>query len=929
MNRNKKNAAILIAILSLMTAGYSVSAQSRATSNPAAAESSAKSKVTKRAIKIAKKNRAKSKKGDDKIIRNGDTLILPMKYYGVSESLSDLARQNLPPVSKENGQLQEVEPMEVLRDVDEPKKNENDSSALPPQIQTVTSAPLAAIQGTNFEGPGTGLAGFSLTGAPPDTTMAVGKNHIVAWVNSQYAIFNKTGTLLLGPVNGNALFTGVGGVCETTNRGDPILQYDRFADRWILSQFAFASGPAAPYLQCIAVSTTNDPTGTYYRYSITFGSTTPDGFNDYGKIGVWNDAYYTAYNVFGGSPAGANTGAALCASDRTKMLAGDGTATTLCAPTANYASGAAFLPADIDGTQLPTDTTRGGVFMRVSTGTGQLRYLRFKPNFTAGTATLTDGYGGATGSFVALSPSAPILPCNGASGTCVPQPGTTNKLDTLGDRLMYRLVYRNRNGVDNLIVTRSVDPDAAGVQNAQVAWYVISNPLANPADVVVANRPSLLQNSIYNPTTTSDRWMSSMAMDKFGNMLMGYSISNALTTKPSIAIAGRQSADVGNTLQAEIIDTTGTGSQTGTLTRWGDYSTMQIDPADDNTFWYTTEYLSADGTFNWRTRITSYKFPITVTTATSDGNISDGTKFDNGAPNSTLNVVIPTGRTITVNTPTTVNSLTVAGGATLIMNANLTVQGDLTLGTKIDTGANTLGLGCVSNVIGASASNYIIGNLQKDYCGVGVFSFPTGTANGYSPVNTNVTTLTTNPSSLLIKANQGNRSGMTAINSLQRYWTLSKTAGNLTTDLVFNYNDPLDIAGVESSYALYRFVGATGTAVTPFTLNTGANTMSTTGISAFSDWAIGTLVTTAAGVTVSGRVLNSSGYGVRNAVVILTDSNGNSRSAITSSFGYYHFDEVEAGQTYAATVRSKRYQFATRLISVTDTLADLDFVAEP
>lgn len=924
MNKIKKNPAILVAIFSLLL-GYSVSAQSRAVGNPAAATATktVKSKSAKRTNKM--RNKGKIKKNDDEVVRNGDTIILPMRYYGVSESLSDLARRNLPPVSKENGQLQETEPMEVLKDVDE-SKDKPDDSAPPASVQTETFAPLAATRGTNFEGPGMGLAGFSLTGAPPDTTMAVGPNHIVAWVNSQYAVFNKSGAVLLGPINGNALFTGTGTLCETTNRGDPILQYDRFADRWILSQFAFnvtAGAPSAPYMQCIAVSTTNNPTGTYYRYAINFGSTTPDGFNDYGKLGVWNDAYYTAYNIFGGTPSGANTGVALCASDRTKMLAGDNTATTLCAPTASYASGASFLPADIDGTQLPTDTTRGGVFMRVSTGTGQLRYLRLKPNFVASTATLTDGFGGATGSFVFVAPSAPLLPCNGTGGTCVPQPGTTTKLDTLGNRLMYRLVYRNRGGVDSLIVTRSVDPDGVGVQNAQVAWYEIRNPLADPADVVVANRPFLFQNSIYNPTTTSDRWMSSMAMDKFGNMLMGYSISNAIATKPSIAVAGRLNADAVSTLQAEVIDTAGTGSQTGTLTRWGDYSTMQIDPADDTTFWYTTEYLSMDGTFNWHTRVTSYKFPVTVTTATANGNINDATKWDNGIPTPVLNAVVPAGITVTVNAATTVNSLTVNGN--LMMNANLNVQGGLTLGTKIDTGANTLTLGCVSGVTGASASNYIIGNLKKDFCGVQPFTFPTGTTNGFSPVDANVTILGANPSSLTVKANQGNRTGMDATQSLQRFWTLTET-GDLTSDLKFNYR-LADVNGTESNYGLFRFVTTTGAAVTPFTLSVAAHTISTNGISAFSDWTVGNLTPLAAEVSVSGRVVAVSGRGVANGRLTFTNSQGAALTTWTSPTGRFSMEGLEPSESYIVTISAKGFRFAPQFLTLSQDLTDVVFTA--
>ncbi|MEY2489810.1 MAG: hypothetical protein QOC70_1752, partial [Verrucomicrobiota bacterium] len=539
----------------------------------------------------------------------GETVVLPMQYYGVSAALYELARQNLPKVTKENGMLQESE-MEELHEEPETIRNENSPTAL---IQTSVTAPLAAVPGTSFEGPGLGMPGFVIAGAPPDTTLAVGPNHIVAWVNTQYAVFDKLGTKLLpgnGFVNGNTLFTGLGNVCETTNRGDPILQYDRLADRWFLSQFAFnvdgSGNPISPYLQCIAVSTTNSPLGAYNRYTITFSSTSPSGFNDYGKLGVWPDAYYTSYNMFGGSPAGANTGVALCASDRTKMLAGDPSATTLCAPVNFYGGGGGFLPADLDGTTLPTDLTQGGIFMRQSTAPA-LRILKLKPNFTTSTVTLTDGFGGALGSFIEIPLPSTTRACNGAAGACVAQPGTTTKLDTLADRLMYRLVYRNRAGVDSLLVTQSVDPDGAGARSSAMRWYEIRSPFSAA--------PSLFQNATFDPGAAGDRWMGSVAMDGAGNILMGYSVVNAGTgVKPSIAVSGRLLTDPVNTMQAESTVITGTGSQTtfgaGTpLTRWGDYTTMQIDPLNDMTFWFIGQYLAADGTFNWHTRIASYTFP--------------------------------------------------------------------------------------------------------------------------------------------------------------------------------------------------------------------------------------------------------------------------------------------------------------------------------
>lgn len=558
-----------------------------------------KSGVKKNSSIKKKKERQEKERKDEidwvknKALQNGKTLVVPMQYYGVSEKLSELAKRPQPEIKKEDGPLQENEKEELL---EEPPPASL-GNLLPDPLQRLAGPEFTGTVGVNFDAV---VAGGS---APPDTTMAVGPNHIIVWVNSRYSVYNKAGTLLLGPVNGNTLFSGLGNVCATTNRGDPILQYDRLADRWILSQFAFnVSGttPIAPYLQCFAVSTTNDPTGTYFRYTATFSSTSPSGFNDYGKLGIWTDAYYTSYNMFGGSPAGANTGAGLCASDRTKMLAGDGTATTLCAPIAFYGGGASFLPADLDGTTLPTDTTQGGLFIRQSTAPS-LRLLKLKPNFTAGTVTLTDGFGGATGSFINIPLSTTTRSCNGSGGTCVAQPGTANTLDTLGDRLMYRAAYRNRGGVDSLVVAQSVDPDGAGSRSSAVRWYEIRSPFSAT--------PTLFQNSTFDEGGTGDRWMASIAMNKDGDMMMGYSIVNAGTgLKPSIALTGRRLSDAVNTMQTETIVFTGSGSQTGGLTRWGDYTTIQTDPSDDQGFCFVGQYLPADGSFNWRTRVICAKF---------------------------------------------------------------------------------------------------------------------------------------------------------------------------------------------------------------------------------------------------------------------------------------------------------------------------------
>ena len=470
-----------------------------------------------------------------------------------------------------------------------------------PYTQTATYQALGANLGVNFEALGLGTPGFIIAGAPPDTTLAVSPTHIVQWVNSQFAIYDKLGNRLLpapGFLNGNAIWAGLSpsSLCRTTNRGDPIVQYDRINQRWVLSQFAF-NGNFTQNSQCIAVSQTNNPMGAYNLYEYGFGNVLPD----YGKLGIWTDAYYITYNMFlnGASFAGGRA----CAYDKAGMLAGAPSPVSICF---NRTDRFSFLPADLDGTIMPPAGTPNihvswnWAFLATAPYTMQL--TKFRPNFaTPALSTFDDGFGGASGSFVAVPLDASTFAaCNDNGDNCVPQPGTAQRLDTLGSRHMYRLVYRNFGSYDALLFTQAVDPSNANPAKASLRWWEIRNPNANP--------PVVYQNSTFMPDNTRERWMSSAAFDKLGNIGVGYSISGS-TMFPSIAVAGRRRTDAKNLLRTEVLVQAGGGSQTTGLSRWGDYSTMQIDPADECTFWYTTQYIGTNGTFNWRTRIASFKFP--------------------------------------------------------------------------------------------------------------------------------------------------------------------------------------------------------------------------------------------------------------------------------------------------------------------------------
>ncbi len=446
-------------------------------------------------------------------------------------------------------------------------------------VQTSAVPLLPTISANNFDGIGQGVYGFSVTAAPPDTNGAVGLTQFVQWVNLSFGVFDKsTGALVYGPAAGNTPWQGSSlTACATNNDGDPIIQYDKAANRWIFTQLSFTGGP--PYYECIAISATSDATGPYYLYALQWVNNT---FPDYPKLGVWPDAYYMSFNMF---LSGAFfMGGQVCALDRSKMLQ-NLAATAQCFQLTT--SDASLLPSDLDGATSPP---AGSPNYFLDLGSNSLNLWKFHVDFAnSSNTTLT----GPTNVAVAAFNDA----CGG--GTCIPQAGTSEKLDSLGERLMYRLAYRNFGAHESLVVTHSV---AAG-SSTGARWYELRSP---------GTTPSVYQQGTYAPDS-SFRWMGSIAMDQVGNVALGYSVSSS-TMHPAIRYAGRVPSDPLGTLEAETSIIEGTGSQTKNLNRWGDYSSMSIDPGDDCTFWYTNEYLNSNGTFNWNTRIASFKFSSCGTT---------------------------------------------------------------------------------------------------------------------------------------------------------------------------------------------------------------------------------------------------------------------------------------------------------------------------
>jgi len=450
-------------------------------------------------------------------------------------------------------------------------------------LQAEPALALAPAPLLNFDGVGNGFTGpagtFFVNSAPPDPNGDVGPDHFVEVVNTDFAIFNKAGVAVFGPVPINTFWSGFGGDCQTNNDGDPVVVYDPIANRWLVSQFSVtgANGTSRPFLQCVAVSQTPDPTGAYFRYAFPYTA-----FNDYPKIGVWPDAYYATFNMFNAAGT-AFLGAKVCAYDRARMLLGQ-PATQQCFNTSILFGG--LLPADLDGSRLPPAGAPNPV-VALGALPNQLAVWKFHADWTTpANSTFTGPTTLATAAFSEA--------CLG--GTCIPQAGGV-LLDSLGDRLMHRLAYRNfADGHQSLVVNHSI---TAG-SSVGVRWYEIR--------LDMAGNPSLFQQGTYAPDANY-RWMGSIAQDRDGNMALGFSVSGS-GIKPQVHYAGRLAGDpAGQMTQGEGVFIDGPGAQGFNLSRWGDYTMMAVDPSDDCTFWYTNEYIPSNGTFNWRTRIGSFRFP--------------------------------------------------------------------------------------------------------------------------------------------------------------------------------------------------------------------------------------------------------------------------------------------------------------------------------
>lgn len=561
-----------------------------------------------------------------------------------------------------------------------------DGALADPVVGASVTPASFAIANPNF-------AGIAYTQAvPPDPVGDVGPDHYIAMVNSAFQIFDKQGATLAGPTNINQLWVnqGVGNLCLNNNNGDPYVVYDHLADRWLMSQFAVPNGFATPpTAQCIAISQGPNPvTSGWYLYEFVFNFG-----HDYPKMGLWPDGYYmSSQQGYSGGQLNA------VVFDRANMLNGN-PATFQSFTSASPAI--MWLPSDLDGPPPPAGTPNffarhldGGLWG----GNDRVEISAFS----------VDWSNPANSSFtlVATLNTAAFDSdlCGGSSlfNNCVPQPNTNVLLETLSVWPMGPLQYRNFGTHETLVFNHTVDVD--GNDHAGVRWYELRRP---PAGAWAIQQQGTHSPDAGNPGFADDphRWMGSVAMDKAGNMALGYSISSS-TINPSIAYAGRLATDPAGLMpqgappNGEFVLVNGQRSQILNGSRWGDYSAMRVDPVDGCTFWYIQEFITNQGLVGggpndgtWGTQIGAFRFDsclqadLSITKSDSPDPVHAGEELfydivvHNAGPDTAFDVVV------TDVLPTEVVFLddTSAAGCTEAPAGTLTCElGDVLAGDRVE-----------------------------------------------------------------------------------------------------------------------------------------------------------------------------------------------------------------------------------------------------
>jgi hypothetical protein len=496
-------------------------------------------------------------------------------------------------------------------------------------------SPIASFEGLDFNNWG--------AGHPPDTNGDVGPEYYIQTVNTSIGIYRKSDGFRVAAFTFDTFMSqgNFGNLCDTDNFGDPVVVYDTFADRWIITDFAFqldanraVVSPPGAY-QCFAASQSGDPvSGGWNFYSINI----TDKLNDYPKFGIWPDGLYMSANMYGFSANGSFSNVRVWAFNKAQMYAGAPTVQAVTFNAAKVSGGGQNFGLLPSNARLQTGTPPAGrpnLFAALTGFTNVVRIWKFHVDWNnTANSTFTGPTDSSTGATWAVGPSR------------VPEL-EGNTLDTLTYRAMMQNQYTNIGGIESLWNSHTV----AGSSSSQAAvrWYQVP--------VTGGTIGSALQRSTYNPDSRN-RFMPSAAVDRLGNMAIGYSVSDA-TMYPAIRYSGRLAGDPINTIsQTETSLIEGTGGQThvfndGSLDhRWGDYSTMTLDP-DGCTFWYTNEYYVTNGGDD-HTRIGSFRFPQCSPLAETPTPIETTTRTPTRTP--TLTAIVPSPTPTRTPTPTVTSS---------------------------------------------------------------------------------------------------------------------------------------------------------------------------------------------------------------------------------------------------------------------------------
>jgi hypothetical protein len=568
----------------------------------------------------------KASTDDTQIQTDGGSSDLPGKpqvtiIKGKSKTFDVRDLPQISPVKKERPEREE--PVLTPRIYVPPDGSVKESDVKAEATPTIPLAPAPSAS-SSFNGLDFANWGF---GRPPDTVGDVGPTYFIQAVNTSIGIFRKSDSVRVAAFTFDTFMSqgSFGNLCDTDNFGDPVILYDTFEDRWVITDFAFQldagnnviNPPGA--FQCIAVSKTNDPVmGGWNFYSIN----TTGGLGDYPKFGIWPDGLYMSTNMFGYAASAGFLNPRVYAFNKAQMYAGNPTAQVVSfdAPSAEFA----LLPANA---RLQTGTPPAGspnYFAVIAQFANAASIYKFHVDWDRISLSTF------TGPSIVTAPTSFIVP-----PSTVPSQGGNNN-DTLSFRLMMQNQYTNFGGVESLWAPQTVRNSTTANVTA-LRYYQL-----NVTGGTIA--ASTVQAANHEPDTTN-RYIPSLALDRAGNMLLGYSASSG-TLFPAIRYAGRLSSDPINSLpQTETSLIEGTGSQ-NTSTRWGDYAAMNLDP-DGCTFWLTSEYYATTGN-NWQTRIGSIKYP-SCTTVGNGGTVSGTvTATVGGAPLAGVTIAFGS-RTATTN----------------------------------------------------------------------------------------------------------------------------------------------------------------------------------------------------------------------------------------------------------------------------------------